>query len=148
RHAGPFVTISCTSLAEHLLESELFGHMKGAFTSAWKDKPGRLEAARGGTIFLDEVGDLPPELQGKLLRFLEEHRFERVGGSETIEVDARVVAATNHELEADVRDGRFREDLYFRLNVIAESSTLEDAAARLGINVTTLWRKRRRYGIE
>src|SRR5207249_2485787 len=83
--AGPFVTISCTSLAEHLLESELFGHMKGAFTSAWKDKPGRLEAARGGTIFLDEVGDLPPELQGKLLRFLEEHRFERVGGSETIE---------------------------------------------------------------
>src|SRR5207245_1217673 len=75
RHAGPFVTISCTSLAEHLLESELFGHMKGAFTSAWKDKPGRLEAARGGTIFLDEVGDLPPELQGKLLRFLEEHRF-------------------------------------------------------------------------
>src|SRR6059036_363623 len=119
RHAGPFVTISCTSLAEHLLESELFGHMKGAFTSAWKDKPGRLEAARGGTIFLDEVGDLPPELQGKLLRFLEEHRFERVGGSETIEVDARVVAATNHDLEADVRGGRFREDLYFRLNVIA-----------------------------
>src|SRR5437762_1591289 len=258
RHAGPFVTISCTSLAEHLLESELFGHMKGAFTSAWKDKPGRLEAARGGTIFLDEVGDLPPELQGKLLRFLEEHRFERVGGSETIEVDARVVAATNHDLEADVRGGRFREDLYFRLNVIAirlpplreraadlpaltdhvlasvsarhrrgplvlapearralaayawpgnvrelvntleravvlsrgdtiraedlpdrlleppsaapatpeaglsledverrhiaqvlaESSTLEEAAARLGINATTLWRKRRRYGIE
>src|SRR5438132_1445216 len=97
RHAGPFVTISCTSLAEHLLESELFGHMKGAFTSAWKDKPGRLEAARGGTIFLDEVGDLPPELQGKLLRFLEEHRFERVGGSETIEVDARVVAATRRD---------------------------------------------------
>ena len=253
RHAGPFVTISCTSLAEHLLESELFGHMRGAFTSAWKDKPGRLEAARGGTVFLDEVGDLPPELQGKLLRFLEEHRFERVGGSETIEVDARVVAATNHDLEADVRAGRFREDLFFRLNVIAirlpplrertadlpaltdhvlaslaarhrraplalapearralaayawpgnvrelvnaleravvlsrgdtihaedlpdrllepppatpeaglsledverrhivqvlaESSTLEEAAARLGINVTTLWRKRKRYG--
>src|SRR5207249_791666 len=83
------------------------------------DEPGRLEAARGGTIFLDEVGDLPPELQGKLLRFLEEHRFERVGGSETIEVDARVVAATNRDLEADVRGGRFREDLYFRLNVIA-----------------------------
>src|SRR5437899_9985860 len=231
--------------------------MKGAFTSAWKDKPGRLEAARGGTIFLDEVGDLPPELQGKLLRFLEEHRFERVGGSETIEVDARVVAATNRDLEADVRAGRFREDLYFRLNVIAirlpalrerpadlpaltdhvlasvaarhrrgsltlapearralaaytwpgnvrelvnaleravvlsrgdiiraedlpdrllepppaaatspsalsledverrhieqvlaESATLDEAAARLGINVTTLWRKRKRYGIE
>jgi DNA-binding NtrC family response regulator len=258
RHSGPFVTISCTSLAEHLLESELFGHLKGAFTSAWKDKPGRLEAAGGGTIFLDEVGDLSPELQGKLLRFLEEHRFERVGGSDTIEVDARVVAATNRELEADVRAGRFREDLFFRLNVIAihlpplreraadlpaltdhilsslaarhrrpsltlapearraletyawpgnvrelvntleravvlsrgdtisaedlpdrllapppvgahpaeaglsledverrhivqvlgESATLEEAAARLGINVTTLWRRRKRYGIE
>jgi len=258
RHAGPFVTISCTSLAEHILESELFGHMKGAFTSAWKDKPGRLEAARGGTLFLDEVGDLPPELQGKLLRFLEEHRFERVGGSDTIEVDARVIAATNRDLEADVHAGRFREDLFFRLNVIAirlpplrersqdllpladhilaslaarhrreplalapearsalagytwpgnvrelvntleraivlsrgetlraddlpdrlleprpaapaapeaggsledverrhigqvlaESATLEEAAARLGINVTTLWRKRKRYGIE
>ncbi len=258
RQAGPFVTISCTSLAEHLLESELFGHLKGAFTGAWKDKPGRLEAARGGTLFLDEVGDLTPELQGKLLRFLEEHRFERVGGSDTIEVDARVIAATNRDLESDVRDGRFREDLFFRLNVIAirlpplreraadlpaltdhilaslaarhrrgplalapearpalaaypwpgnvrelvntleravvlsrgdtiraedlpdrlleppsaapatpeaglsledverrhiaqvlaESSTLEEAAARLGINVTTLWRKRKRYGIE
>src|SRR5207247_2283155 len=100
RHAGPFVTISCTSLAEHLLESELFGHMKGAFTSAWKDKPGRLEAARGGTIFLDEVGDRPPELQGKLLRFLEEHRFERVGGSEPIELDARVAPATNRDPHA------------------------------------------------
>jgi NtrC-family two-component system response regulator AlgB len=258
RHEGPFVTISCTTLAEHLLESELFGHVKGAFTGAWKDKPGRLEAAHGGTVFLDEVGDLPPELQAKLLRFLEEHRFERVGGAETIEVDARVVAATNHDLEAAVRAGRFREDLFFRMNVVAvtlpplrervadlptltdhlqtslaarhrrgtlrlapearavlaayrwpgnvrelvnvleraivlsredtiraddlpdrllapppaaagtaptalsleelerrhieqvlaESATLEDAAARLGINPTTLWRKRKRYGIE
>src|SRR5262249_27411831 len=258
RHDGPFVTISCTTLAEQLLESELFGHVKGAFTGAWKDKPGRLEAARGGTIFLDEVGDLSIELQAKLLRFLEEHRFERVGGSEVIEVDVRVVAATNRDLEADVRTGRFREDLFFRLNVVsitlpplrergadvraltdhllanlaarhrrgalqlspearaviagygwpgnvrelvnaleravvlsrgdtirredlpdrrpapqpagpapassslsledlerrhieqvlAESATLEEAAARLGINPTTLWRKRKRYGIE
>src|SRR2546425_2208297 len=258
RHAGPFVPISCTTLAEHLLASELFGHVKGAFTGAWKDKPGRLEAAHGGTVFLDEVGDLPPELQAKLLRFLEEHRFERVGGGETIQVEARVVAATNHDLEAAVRRGRFREDLFFRLNVVAvmlpplrervadlpaltdhllaslaarhrrkalrlapearaviaayrwpgnvrevvnvleraivlsrddtihaddlpdrllapppgtasaaptalsleelerrhieqvlaESATLEDAAARLGINPTTLWRKRKRYGIE
>jgi NtrC-family two-component system response regulator AlgB len=256
RRSGPFVTIACTTLAEHLLESELFGHVKGAFTGAWKEKPGRVEAARGGTLFLDEVGDLPLELQAKLLRFLEEHRFERVGASETLEVDARVVAATNRDLEAEVRTGRFREDLFFRLNVVgialpplrergadlpaladhvlaglaarhgrgtlglapearralaayawpgnvrelvnvleravvlsssttlraedlpdrllappagaagpagealedverrhiesvlAESTTLEEAAARLGINVTTLWRKRKRYGIE
>jgi NtrC-family two-component system response regulator AlgB len=119
RRGGPFVKISCTTLSDHLLESELFGHVKGAFTGAWKDKAGRLEAAAGGTVFLDEVGDLPLELQAKLLRFLEEHRFERVGGSETITVDARVIAATNRELEADVQTHRFREDLFFRLNVIA-----------------------------
>jgi NtrC-family two-component system response regulator AlgB len=119
RAQGPFVTIACTTLTEHLLESELFGHVKGAFTGAWKDKPGRLEAAQGGTVFLDEVGDLTTELQSKLLRFLEEHRFERVGGGETIHVDARIIAATNRNLEADVRAGRFREDLFFRLNVVA-----------------------------
>jgi two-component system, NtrC family, response regulator AlgB len=118
-HAGPFVTISCTTLAEHLVESELFGHVKGAFTGAWKDKPGRLEAARGGTVFFDEVGELPAALQGKLLRFLAEQRFERVGAGHTIEVDARVIAATNRDLEADVQAGRFREDLFFRLNVVA-----------------------------
>jgi DNA-binding NtrC family response regulator len=261
RSAGPFVTISCTTLSEHLLESELFGHVKGAFTGAWKDNPGRLEAAAHGTVFLDEVGELPPELQAKLLRFLEERRFERVGGRTTIEIDARMVAATNRDLEAEVAAGRFRSDLYFRLNVIgirlpplrerradlprlvdhllaslaarhgrarvpvpseaarraidtypwpgnvrelvnaleramvlspgdtidaeglpdavlapprpaaaaegrdsavsledlerahigqvlAESTTLEQAATRLGIGVTTLWRKRKRYGIE
>jgi NtrC-family two-component system response regulator AlgB len=257
RRTGPFVTIACTTLAEHLLESELFGHVRGAFTGAWKDRPGRLEAARGGTVFLDEVGELPPELQAKLLRFLEERRFERVGGAETLEVDARIVAATNRDLEVEVHAGRFREDLFFRLNVVAlrlpalrdrredlpalvdtllgrlcarhgrpllaldpaaraalaaydwpgnirelvnaleravvlarggaigaddlpdrllapapdspplpggssledmeqrhvrqvlaESSTLEEAAARLGINVTTLWRKRKRWGLD
>jgi len=258
RRNGPFVTVACTTLAEHLLESELFGHVKGAFTGAWRDKPGRLEAAQGGTVFFDEVGELPAELQAKLLRFLEEHRFERVGGGETITADVRIIAASNRNLEAEVGTGRFREDLFFRLNVIgirlpalrerredlpaltdhilahlaarhhrealrlspegrhalqayqwpgnvrelanalehavilargdsiqvddlpdrllappsaaaaapdsslsledlerkhieqvlAESTTLEDAAARLGINATTLWRKRKRYGIE
>jgi NtrC-family two-component system response regulator AlgB len=118
RGKGPFVTIACTTLSEHLLESELFGHVKGAFTGAWKDNPGRLEAAQGGTIFLDEVGELPPDLQSKLLRVLEERRFERVGGRETIEVDARVIAATNRDLEAEVRARRFRADLFFRLNVV------------------------------
>jgi NtrC-family two-component system response regulator AlgB len=118
RRDGPFVTIPCTTLAEHLLESELFGHVKGAFTGAWKDKPGRLEAADGGTLFLDEVGELQPELQAKLLRFLEERRFERVGDARTREVDARLVAATNRDLEAEVRAGRFRADLFYRLAVI------------------------------
>jgi NtrC-family two-component system response regulator AlgB len=119
RHEGPFVTIACTTLSDHLLESELFGHVKGAFTGAWKDKPGRLAAAAGGTVFLDEVGELPHELQAKLLRFLEEHRFERVGDDTTVEIDTRVLAATNRDLEAEVRAGRFREDLFFRLNVVA-----------------------------
>jgi NtrC-family two-component system response regulator AlgB len=119
RAAGPFVTVACTTLTEPLLESELFGHVRGAFTGAWKDKPGRLETAQSGTVFLDEVGDLPGELQSKLLRFLDEHRFERVGSSETVEVDARIIAATHRNLEADVGVGRFREDLFFRLNVVA-----------------------------
>jgi NtrC-family two-component system response regulator AlgB len=256
RSGAPFVTIPCTTLAEHLLESELFGHVKGAFTGAWKDKPGRLEAAGGGTVFLDEVGELAPDLQAKLLRFIEERCFERVGGDTTVRVDTRIIAATNRDLEAEVAAGRFRQDLFFRLSVIAirlpalrerkedlsalidhtlphlsvrhrrpaielsdgarqalaaydwpgnvrellnvleralvlapgkairvedlpdrlvapapgapaiaplsleamerahiqhvlaDSATLEEAAARLGINPTTLWRKRKRYGIE
>jgi two-component system, NtrC family, response regulator AlgB len=118
RSGRPFVTIACTTLAEHLLESELFGHVRGAFTGAWRDKPGRLEAAEGGTAFLDEVGELPAELQAKLLRFLEERRFERVGSSDTITVGTRIIAATSRDLAGEVRAGRFREDLFYRLNVI------------------------------
>jgi NtrC-family two-component system response regulator AlgB len=118
RKDGPFVEVACTTLSEHLLESELFGHVRGSFTGAIKDKPGRLEAAEGGTVFLDEIGDLPLALQVKLLRFLQEKTFERVGGAETIEINARIIAATNQNLEQFVREKRFREDLYYRLNVI------------------------------
>ena len=118
RKDGPFVEVACTTLSEHLLESELFGHVRGSFTGAIKDKPGRLEAADGGTVFLDEIGDLPLALQVKLLRFLQEKTFERVGGASTIEINARIIAATNQNLEQFVREKRFREDLYYRLNVI------------------------------
>jgi len=118
RASKPFVTIACTTLSEHLLESELFGHVRGAFTGAWRDKLGRLEAAEGGTAFLDEVGDLPLELQAKLLRFLEERRFERVGSTDTITVGTRIIAATSRDLASEIRGSRFREDLFYRLNVI------------------------------
>jgi NtrC-family two-component system response regulator AlgB len=119
RRAEPFVTVNCTTLSEHLLESELFGHMKGAFTGAIKDKPGRLEAANRGSVFLDEIAELPRTLQTKFLRFLQDERFERVGGEQTIQVDARIIAATNRNLPEEISTGRFRVDLYYRLNVIS-----------------------------
>jgi DNA-binding NtrC family response regulator len=119
RSSGPFVAIPCATLADHLLESELFGHVRGAFPGAWRDKPGGLEAAEGGTAFLDDVGELPLELQAKVLRFLEERRFERVGGTDTITATTRIIAATSRDLGVEVRAGRFREDLFYRLNVIA-----------------------------
>lgn len=119
RRLKPFVAINCVGLSKELLESELFGHEKGAFTGAHQRKKGKMELANGGTVFLDEVGDIAPELQTKLLRFLQEREFERVGGTEPIAVDLRIIAATNRALEQAVKNGAFREDLYYRLNVIA-----------------------------
>jgi NtrC-family two-component system response regulator AlgB len=258
RADGPFVVVNCTTLSEELLESELFGHVRGSFTGAIKDKPGRLEAADKGTVFLDEIADLSPRLQAKFLRFVQEQSFERIGSDVVIRVDARIIAASNRDLEAEVAQRHFREDLFHRLNVItlrvpalrerredilslagwmlraaairngrpamrlspdaaaaigkyrwpgnarelrnaleraavlsrsdiigrddlpdamfretvestadahhaasleemerehirrvlSETATLDEAAATLGINVTTLWRKRKRYGIE
>jgi two-component system, NtrC family, response regulator AlgB len=258
RADGPFVVVNCTTLSEELLESELFGHVRGSFTGAIKDKPGRLQAADKGTVFLDEIADLTPRLQAKFLRFVQEQSFERIGSDTVIRVDARIIAASNRDLEAEVAHRHFREDLFHRLNVItlrvpalrerredilslagwmlraaairngrpamrlspeaaaaigkyrwpgnarelrnaleraavlsrsdiigrddlpdamfretvestgdahhaasleemerehirrvlSETATLDEAAATLGINVTTLWRKRKRYGIE
>ena len=118
RKHGPFVPINCGAIPETLLESELFGHERGAFTGAIQQKKGKLEAAAGGSLFLDEVGDLLPTLQVKLLRFLQEGTFERVGGQETLRVDARVLAATNVDLKAAIDKNLFREDLYYRLGVL------------------------------
>jgi DNA-binding NtrC family response regulator len=118
RSQGPFVHLNCSALSENVLESELFGHEKGAFTGAVARRKGRFEQAGGGSLFLDEVSEISPAMQVKLLRFLQERQFERVGGNETLTVDTRIVAATNKDLRQLVEDGRFREDLYYRLNVV------------------------------
>jgi two-component system NtrC family response regulator len=118
RGNGPFVVINCGAIPENLLESELFGHEKGAFTGANTMRKGRIEYSEGGTLFLDEIGELSPLLQVKLLRFLQEHTIERVGGRESISVDVRVIVATNRDLNSAVKSGEFREDLYFRLGVV------------------------------
>jgi len=118
RKAEPFIAINCVGLSKELLESELFGHEKGAFTGAHQQKKGRIELSHGGTVFLDEVGDISPEIQTKLLRFLQEREFERVGGVKPVQVDVKVIAATNRNLDEAIKEGRFRADLYYRLNVI------------------------------
>ena len=118
RRDGPFVKLDCTTLPEALIENELFGHERGAFTGAHATAPGKVEAAHGGTLFIDEIGELPPALQGKLLRVLQDREFERVGGTETIAADIRVICATHRDLPAMVDDGRFREDLYYRIRVV------------------------------
>jgi transcriptional regulator with GAF, ATPase, and Fis domain len=117
RRDQPFVPVNCAAIAPNLLESELFGHVKGAFSGAVRDRPGRLQISNGGTLFLDEVGEMPPELQAKLLRVLHDGTFEPVGSDRTVRVDARIVAATNVDIERATTTGRFRSDLYFRLSV-------------------------------
>src|SRR5207249_1736645 len=116
--SAPFIKINCAAIPKTLMESELFGYERGAFTGAVGTKPGRFELADGGTLFLDEIGEVPLEMQVKLLRALQESEFERVGGIKTLEVDVRLIAATNRDLKAMIADGRFREDLYYRLNVV------------------------------
>lgn len=118
RKDGPFIKVSCAALPETLLETELFGHVRGAFTGAIKDKPGRFELADRGTIFLDEAGEMSPSIQVKLLRVLQDREFERVGGTRTVKVDVRIIAASNRDLQKAVQEGRFREDLFYRLNVV------------------------------
>ena len=127
RRDRPLIRVNCAAIPRELFESEFFGHVKGAFTGAMRDRIGRFELADGGTLFLDEIGEIPLELQGKLLRVLQEGKFERVGEERTRDVDVRMIAATNRDLKQEVQRGRFREDLYFRLNVFPIESR---AAAR------------------
>src|SRR6186713_159179 len=149
RASKPFMNITCSALPEQLLESELFGHERGAFTDARMQKKGLLETADGGTVFLDEIGEMVPALQAKLLRFLEEKAFKRVGGSQDLHVDVRVIAATNRDLPEQVRAGHFREDLFYRLNVLPIAlpplrAHLDDVPALVGFYVDLFNREYRK----
>ena len=126
RAAKPFVAVNCAAIPETLIESEFFGHEKGAFTGAFQRRIGRFEQADGGTLFLDEIGELSPAVQVKLLRFLQEREFQRVGGEKTVTADVRIISATHQDLEARVKDGAFREDLFYRIHVVA----IENPAAQ------------------
>ncbi len=142
RKTGPFVAINCAAIPENLLESELFGHEKGAFTGAHTQRKGRVEMADGGTLFLDEIGDLPASLQVKLLRFLQEHTVERIGGRKEIPINSRVIAATNKDLDQAIRDGSFREDLYYRLGVVRiQVPPLRDREGDVALLATSFVRK-------
>lgn len=146
RKDKPFISVSCGALTETLLESELFGHEKGAFTGAISMKKGRFELANNGTLFLDEVGEMPPPLQVKLLRVLQEMEFERVGGTKTIDVDVRILSASNRHIEQDVKNGKFREDLFYRLNVIhIEVPSLRERGEDIRLLVNHFLQK---YGID
>ncbi len=137
RKDGPFIKVNCGALTETLLESELFGHEKGAFTGAIKSKMGRFELADGGTLFLDEIGDVPMSMQVKLLRALQEQEFERVGGEHSLKVDVRIISATNKDLDKEVAEGRFREDLYYRLHIIPMTlPALRERRDDIGLLVT------------
>jgi transcriptional regulator with PAS, ATPase and Fis domain len=134
RARGPFVAVNCATLSETLLESELFGHERGAFTGAVAQKRGKLELAHNGTLFLDEVGELPPALQAKLLRAIQEREFDRVGGTKPVRVELRLVAATNRDLQTSVAEGSFRQDLYYRLNVVSlKMPPLRERGADIGL---------------
>src|SRR5262249_12191736 len=146
RAAKPFMPVDCASMPEHLLESELFGHEKGAFTGAVRSKPGLLEVAHGGTLFLDEIGELPVALQVKLLRALQERQIRRVGGTSFIDVDVRLVSATNRNLREATAKGQFREELYYRVNVIAvELPPLRERAGDVPLLVQAFLK---RYGAD
>jgi two-component system, NtrC family, response regulator AtoC len=146
RAKAPFVRLHCAALSESLLESELFGHERGAFTGAFSRREGRFKQADGGTLFLDEIGEVPAAVQVKLLRFLQERTFERVGGNETLRVDVRVIAATNRDLAAEIKKGAFREDLFYRLNVVAiELPPLRDRRADVPALASFFLRK---YAVE